>query len=378
MGATKGEKMNAAKFARRLPVIFLLAGCNLASGQYPAGSPYMGMPSGIQSASPQPVLAQRPSGSQRGLYAWEKALEGMVIGGSLGGLYGAGGGLVIGLLAGLLTADSHYAQLNNQIQTEQTKDKALEAKIEQELERQRQLEAQLVNNAESPRPNDTGSRPSDVKPAAATVSGVAMKEDSSALASLSKREIPRPFKNVEVRDLNGDGVPDLWIYYSPIKPTEIVRQEEATQFDGRVDVWSYFKEGKLVRREVDSKGKGVADTFYYYENEKIIREERDVHGTGQVSLRAIYQNGRRARIEEDTEQRGKMDHWIYYDTSKDGEIVLKEERDLDGDGTVDVWSHYENGRLVRRDLSATGLELVAKQDQVPSPAVNSKKNSRSR
>jgi hypothetical protein len=374
--------MNTAKFASRLPLIFLLAGCDLGSGRYPPASPYMGMTSAVPSSSSQPALPQGLTGSQRGLYAWEKALEGMVIGGSIGGLYGAGGGLVIGLLAGLFTAESHYAQVNNQIQTEVTKDKVLEAKIEEELERQRQLEAQIANNAESPtRPNDTGPPASAVKPTGATVSSVAMKEGSSTVASLSKTEIPsnaptRPFKNVEVRDLNGDGVPDLWIYYSALKPTEIVRQEEASHFDGRVDVWSYFKDGKLVRREVDSQGKGAADTFYYYENEKIVREERDGNGTGDVSFRAIYQNGRRARVEEDTTGRRKMDHWIYYDTSKDGEIVVKEERDLNGDGTVDEWSYYEDGRLVRRDLSAVGLELLTKQDESPSSPVNPKQTSR--
>jgi antitoxin component YwqK of YwqJK toxin-antitoxin module len=198
-----------------------------------------------------------------------------------------------------------------------------------------------------------------------------MKENSNTVASLSKKELPsnsptRPFKNVEVRDNNGDGVPDLWIYYNPLTPKEIVRQEEATQWDGRVDTWSYFKGGKLVRREVDTKGKGVADTVYYYENDKIVREERDENGTGHVSFRTVYQNGRRAILEEDTNGRGRTDHWIYYDTTKGGETVLREERDLNGDGTVDLWSYYENGRLVRRDLSAVGLELMSKQDPVAS------------
>jgi hypothetical protein len=199
-----------------------------------------------------------------------------------------------------------------------------------------------------------------------------MKDGSSTVASLSKKETPSespssPFKNVEVRDINGDGVPDLWIYYSPLRTSEIVRQEEASHFDGRVDTWSYFKEGRLVRREVDTKGKGAADTFHYYENNEIVREERDENGNGDVSFRAMYQNGRRAKIEEATSGRGKIDHWLYFDSSKDGEIVLKEERDLNGDGVVDLWAYYEDGRLVRRDVSAVGLELLSKQDRLPVP-----------
>jgi hypothetical protein len=299
-------------------------------------------------------------------------MQGMAMGGSLAGPYGAGGGLIIGLLTGLFTADAHYAQLNTQIQSEQAKDKQLEAKIEQEMERQRELEAQLVNSAGILAQQNQGEPPQSAqKPAGPKVTTVAMKEASSAVASLSKKESPAnspssPFKNVEVRDINGDGVPDLWIYYSPLIPSEIVRQEESTHWDGRVDTWSYFKDGRLVRREVDTKGRGAADTIYYYEDDKIVRQERDDNGNGRVSFRAIYRNGRRAKIEEDTNGAGKTDRWVYYDTSKDGEIVLKEERDLNGDGLVDLWSYYENGRLVRRDLSAVGLEFLSRRDQLPS------------
>jgi hypothetical protein len=300
----------------------------------------------------------------------------MVMGGSLAGPYGAGGGLIIGLLAGLFTADAHYAQLNTQIQSEQAKDQELEAKIEQEMERQRRLDAQL----ETQLANSAGNPAQQVQPepsqsaqklTAPKVTTVAMKEPPSAMALLTNKESPAnspgsPFKNVEVRDINGDGVPDLWIYYSPLKPTEIVRQEEASHGDGRVDTWTYFKDGKLVRREVDTKGKGTADTVYYYDNDKIAREERDENGSGHVTFRALYQDGRLAKVENDTKGAGQTDRWIYYDTTKDGEVVLKEERDLNGDGAVDLWSYYEDGRLVRRDLSAIGLELLSKQDRLPS------------
>ena len=385
-----GEKMSLAKFASWLPLIFLLAGCDLVSVQYPSGStlypaPQPGIMSSAQSSSlPQSITQPQPqvTGSQRGQYIWEKALEGMVMGGSLAGPYGAGGGLLIGLLAGLFTADAHYTQLNTQIQSEQAKDRQLEAMIEQEMERQRELEARLVNSAGTPAQQNEAEPPQSAqKPAGPKVTTVAMKEASSPVASLSKKASPSnspssPFKNVEVRDINGDGVPDLWIYYSPLKPSEIVRQEEATHWDGRVDTWSYFKDGRLVRREVDTKGKGAADTVYYYENDKIVRQERDENGNGSVSFRAIYQNGRRAKVEEDTNGAGKTDHWVYYDTSKDGEIVLKEERDLNGDGLVDLWSYYENGRLVRRDLSAVGLEFLSRRDQLPSSPYDPAETSR--
>jgi hypothetical protein len=371
--------MRLSKFPSCLPFILALAGCDLVTSQYPFGStryppPQASVASGVQSSiAPQSIPQPPPpaAGSQRRQHIWQKALEGMVMGATIGGVYGAGGGLVLGLLTGLFTADAHYTQLNNQIQAEHAKDRELEAKLEQELQRQRELEAQIVNRAGNPTQQNRTDAPQPAQePADANITTAALRKDTVGLASSSKKETPssspsRPFRNVEVKDVNGDGVADLWIYYNPLKAGEIVRQEEATRWDGRVDTWSYFKDGKLVRREVDSKGRGVADTVYHYENDKIVREERDENGTGHMSFRALYQNGRRAKLERDTNDRGKIDHWIYYDATQDGEIVLKEERDLNGDGVVDLWSYYENGRLVRRDVSAVGAELLSKQDQIP-------------
>ncbi len=387
--------MSLAKCLSCLPFIFLLAGCDLASRQlgstqYPSFQP--GTVVGTQPTTVSQSGTQTPvavSTGQKGQYIWDKALQGMAMGGAIAGPYGAGGGLIIGLIAGLFTADAHESQLNGQIQTEQNKDNALEAKIDQELQRQRDLENKVAgasgNSAQQNPPGPSQSEPKAATPQATTV---AMKETPSASvgSSSSKKTeaVPSsppapssPFKNVEVKDINGDGVPDLWIYYNPQKPGEIVRQEEATHWDGKVDSWSYFKDGKLVRREVDTKGAGVADTVYYYDHDQIVREEHDEYGKGYPSLRVLYQNGRKAKVEEDTKGSGKMDHWIYYDTSADGEVVLKEEQDLNGDGTVDLWSYYKNGRLVRRDLNAVGLELVSKQDGLPSlpDAKNSNKAS---
>jgi hypothetical protein len=86
-----------------------------------------------------------------------------------------------------------------------------------------------------------------------------------------------------------------------------------------------------------------------------------------MSYRATYKNGRLSKVEKETGSTSRTDLWIYYDTSQDGEVVTKEERDLNGDGIPDLWSYFENGRLVRRDVSAIGLESLSKQEQLPVP-----------
>ena len=357
------------------PVVALYA-CGPMAGQSPPGSSGQNPANAASAPTASPAAPQNPdiTGSQRWQHAWDKAMEGVAMGGSLGGPYGAGGGLIIGLIAGLITADSHYGQINNQIDTEQKKDQKLEAAIEQELARQRGLENQISQAGDSSTGTAPGGQPVSNTTAQSqdTAQPSPTKQlpgENTAIASLGKPAVtqtpPSPFKNVEVRDLNGDRVADLWIYYNPQKPGEIIRQEESTKSDGRVDTWSYFKDGKMVRREVDTKQLGRPDTVYFYDNDKIVREERDEAGLGSITYRAIYQNGRLAKLEKDTNGGGRPDLWIYYDTSQDGEIVLKEERDLNGDGIADLWTYYENGRLVRRDVSAVGLELLSKKEELP-------------
>ena len=380
--------MSTIRLPLYLSLSFLLTACQASlprQSQFnpnsypppPLGSAPGNQPYGIYPGSTQSNTAS----SRRTDYIWEKALQGLAMGSAVGGIYGAGGGLVLGLLAGLFTASAQEAQLNNQIQTEQAKDKDLEAKVEEELERQRKLE-NLVGSSVASNPVEPSPLSSPQKATADAVKSTnpPPNEKSSpvALAALEKKlpagsSLNAPFKNVEVKDINGDGIADLWIYYNPLKPGEIVRQEESTHWDGKVDSWSYFKEGKLVRREVDTKGSGAADTVYYYDNDQMVREERDERGIGYASFRVLYQNGRRAKLEEDSSGTGKIDHWIYYDTSADGEVVLKEERDLNGDGVVDVWAYYKDGRLVRKDVSAAGMELLSKQDQLPASSPDSEK-----
>lgn len=297
-------------------------------------------------------------------------MEGVMMGGSIGGPYGAGGGLIIGLIAGLVTADSHFAQANARLQTEQAKDRELEAQIERELERQKELETQMAGVGQY----STGAVKKQASPSQAVSqpeqSPSANRQEPAAigsLASVGKKETPSlspapPFRNVEVRDMNKDGIPDLWIYYNPAKPGEVIRQEEDTNGDGRIDTWSTFKDGKLVRREVDTNGDVMPDVTFVYEKDIIVREERDEYGEGRPSYRAFYQNGKITMVERDTDRDGRVDQRIYYDAASAGELVLKEEVDLNGDGAIDLWSYYEGGRLVRRDVSATGLEIMAKRE----------------
>jgi len=304
--------------------------------------------------------------------AHKAAQLGAILGGPFGGPASMGMGL-LGLIFGAITADSKIAEEESraqaQYQKEAVKDQQLEAAIEKELERQRAFDNQIAIASGAAQMDQPAAELSQLPPPPPQPPSA--NPGSATIASIVK-PVPPPasFKNVEVKDLNNDGIPDLWIYYNPQKSGEVMRQEESSKGDGRVDTWSYFKDGKLVRRDVDSKGHGQPDTVFYYDEQKVVREERDETGQGRMTYRADYQDGRLAKVERDTRGTGRPDVWIAYDTGEEGEFVLREERDLNGDGLPDLWSHYNHGRLVRRDVNAVGLELLLKEQNLRVPGSN--------
>jgi len=137
------------------------------------------------------------------------------------GLYGAGGGLVLGLIAGLVMLISiRSSQLAD---TSDTKDR-----------NSKPHRARVGTPKVTGSPGCTSIAPSTENPPAVDPYPDAVgrnrpcrqtkpPETSQLRPGPNLRPaVPRHrFKNLEVRDINGDGVPDLWIYYNPQKPGEI-------------------------------------------------------------------------------------------------------------------------------------------------------------
>ena len=73
--------------------LLVFSACGPIPMQYPPGSAQSSYPNSGTPADPQPAQI---SGSQRMQYAWNKAMEGVAMGGAIAGPYGAGGGLIIG------------------------------------------------------------------------------------------------------------------------------------------------------------------------------------------------------------------------------------------------------------------------------------------
>ncbi len=174
----------------------------------------------------------------------------------------------------------------------------------------------------------------------------------------------------DVADRNGDGKPDLWVYYDGQKRmrevldenhdgradrvlhyqdgTALVRSEEDLDGDGRMETVSLYDAGQIVRKRTDSDGDGQSDSWSFFKAGELARHELDRNRDGFRDLVLIYQAGQLSREEEDRNGDGRPDLVTHY---RNGEVTERHE-DLDYDGTTDVASYYEDGKLVRRELTS--------------------------
>jgi hypothetical protein len=113
-------------------------------------------------------------------------------------------------------------------------------------------------------------------------------------------------------DLNGDGVKDVVRHYTD--EGSPLREEADRNFNGQMDLITYYDAGQIIRQEVDRSGDGRVDTKIYYEGGKPLRAERDQAGRS-------------------TDAKWQPDTWEYYE----GGRLVRMGQDLTGDGQVDRW-----------------------------------------
>lgn len=117
-------------------------------------------------------------------------------------------------------------------------------------------------------------------------------------------------------DLNHDGTKDMFRFYNEQGRT--LREEEDRDFDGRIDVVTYFEAGEVVRREMDTNGDGRVDMRSFYRDRRPYRAERQTRAnvTGEF----------------------RPDYWEYYDNR--GHVV-RIGWDYNGDERADRWDRVD-------------------------------------
>jgi hypothetical protein len=146
-------------------------------------------------------------------------------------------------------------------------------------------------------------------------------------------------------DLNGDGTKDVVRQYDD--EGRPLREEADRDFDGKMDIVSYYQRGVLIRREIDSDGDGIIDYKVFYEDNKPLRTERDL-------------------LKKSTLTVWKPNRWEYFE---DGRLI-RMGTDVDGDGRVDRWDRNE-------EIShATESGIAGKEnDETAAPSEESAKES---
>ena len=219
------------------------------------------------------------------------------------------------------------------------------------------------------------------------------------------------------RNVNGDTMPDIIRYYD--ETGRLVREEEDSRLDGRLDTWTFHKDGRPIRKESDTTGDGKVDLWAFYdETGDLVRTETDTNADSHRDLVILYAqgamveeqryrpgreehprsivtyvNGLQTRKAEDTDGDGRIDRVTEFDGSghvtkisrdtagrgtfnlyayyeAETGTILREEEDLTGDKIIDVISYYEKGQLVRREFFDLPEDIWVK-PQVPLASVPS-------
>lgn len=180
------------------------------------------------------------------------------------------------------------------------------------------------------------------------------------------------------RDFDGDL--DAWITYESGVAVIQVLDENG---DGTGDAWERYREGRLLAKTSDEDRDGVKDVFYRYDAAELVEKLRDTNNDGTIDRLETFQGRRRKHTQEDRTMNGQMDTWTTYEVYEGREVIARIERDsrdrgkpniveiyetrgsatrlsrkeedLDGDGSADIVSTYENGRLVQRAISDEAL-----------------------
>jgi len=125
--------------------------------------------------------------------------------------------------------------------------------------------------------------------------------------------------------------------------------------NGKVDTYSYMDGARTIRMEIDRDGDGKIDQWQYYDqNERIEKLGFSLRHDGIEDAWAYLDpDGSIMRVESSPRRDSRMSRIEHYDHTQ----LTSAEEDTDGDGHVDKWETYTNGRLatVAFDTAHSGI-----------------------
>ena len=108
-------------------------------------------------------------------------------------------------------------------------------------------------------------------------------------------------------DTNLDGIKDTVRTFNA--KGEAMHEEADRDFDGRIDLWINFVDGRMAEEDVDTNKDGKPDVWKFYVDGQLQRIRRDRNFDGKADIWEIYARGRLERVGLDEEYDGHVDRW---------------------------------------------------------------------
>jgi len=122
-------------------------------------------------------------------------------------------------------------------------------------------------------------------------------------------------------DTNHDQTIDRWEYYGADQRIERVGSSRLE--DGTPDSWAYYAaDGTLSRVELSMKRNGNINRIEYYASGAMVRAEEDTNGDARVDKWESYDGRRLASVAFDTTFRGTPDRRLVYGTDGSARLEL--------------------------------------------------------
>jgi hypothetical protein len=109
-------------------------------------------------------------------------------------------------------------------------------------------------------------------------------------------------------DTNLDGIKDVVRTYTP--KGEPQHEEADRDYDGKIDIWITFADGRMAEVQEDTNRDGRPDTWKFYSDGALVRIKRDRNFDGRVDIWEMYaRGGKLERMGVDDNHDGQVDRW---------------------------------------------------------------------
>ena len=108
-------------------------------------------------------------------------------------------------------------------------------------------------------------------------------------------------------DTNLDGLKDVVRFFNA--KGEASKENADTNFDGKLDSWATYVNGRMSEEDVDTNYDGAPDVWKIYVEGKLSRIKRDRNFDGKPDVWEIYTNGHLERMGLDDSYDGHVDRW---------------------------------------------------------------------